>query len=291
MGYKDTPGIDLHVHSTASDGTLTPTEILARAEKLNLRAIAITDHDTIDGVKEVIENSIPPAFEFLTGVEISTKSPSIFPFSGSLHILGYKIQLDHPELNQALIALREARENRNPKILELLSNLGFHFTMEEVKDEVGTGQIGRPHIARLMIARGIVKDINEAFDRFLGKNKPCYVDKYRIESEAAIELILKAGGIPVLAHPGLLKTEDSQSIENLVSTLKKAGLAGIEAFYPGHQPDQTAHYIDLSRQYDLLVTGGTDFHGALYPDVEMGTARGDFFVPYELYEKLFFMDR
>ncbi len=286
MGYNTPLGIDLHVHSTASDGTLTPTEILARAKVLNLGAIAITDHDTIDGAKEVLESSVPLSVKFLTGVEISTKPPPVFPFSGSLHILGYKVETQHPELNQALIKLRDARKNRNPKILELLSNLGFHLTMDEIQNEVGIGQIGRPHIARLMVARGMVKDINEAFDRFLGKNKPCYVDKYRIESETAIELILKAGGIPVLAHPGLLKTADSQSIEKLVITLKNAGLAGIEGFYPGHQPDQTAYYIDLSRQYDLLVTGGTDFHGALYPDVEMGIARGDFFVPYELYEKL-----
>ncbi len=286
MDYSASLGIDLHVHSTASDGTLTPAEILKHAKALNLGAVAITDHDTIDGVKDVLENGQPEGVRFLTGVEMSTKAPAIYPFPGSLHILGYKIDINDTELNAALDDLKAARQNRNPKILECLSDIGFHLTLGDVEKEVGDGQIGRPHIARAMVSKGMVKDINEAFDLYLGKNKPCYVDKYRVAAETAVRLIRNAGGIPVLAHPGILKSDDPQSIENLVSALVNAGLMGIEAFYPAHQPDETAYFIMLAKQYDLLVTGGTDFHGALYPDVEMGSARGDFFVPYAIYEKI-----
>lgn len=286
MDYRSSLGIDLHVHSTASDGTLTPAEILEHARALSLGAVSITDHDTIDGVKDVLENGAPEDIRFLTGVEISTRSPAVFPFTGSLHILGYNIDINDTELNSALDKLKAARQNRNPKILECLSDLGFHLTLSDVEEEVGDGQIGRPHIARAMVSKGIVKDINEAFDRYLGKNKPCYVDKYRIAAETAVRLIRNAGGVPVLAHPGILKPDEPQSIERLVSVLVNAGLMGIEAFYPAHKPDDTAYFTALSKQYNLLITGGTDFHGALYPDVEMGSARGDFFVPYAIYKEI-----
>jgi len=279
-------GIDLHIHSTASDGTFSPCEILALAKKLNLAAIAITDHDTVAGSKEAIDTGIPSEIKFLTGVEISVVPPSSFSCSGSFHILGYSFRLDDPVLNQTLNTLQMARKNRNPGIIERLKNLGFDTSIEEVIEFTGGGQTGRPHIARLMAEKGFVGSINEAFDKYLGKGKPAYVDKYRIECGMAIEIIIGAGGIPVLAHPSLINICDSRNFEDLIADLKEMGIKGIEAYYPEHSKAQISYYVKLAEKHKMLITGGTDFHGSLKPDVSMGSGRGDFHVPYHLYENL-----
>lgn len=278
-------GIDLHIHSTASDGTLPPAEIIKLAQKLKLRAIAITDHDTIDGSKEALQAGIPPSVKFLTGVEISASYPPSFSHAGSFHILGYSIRLEDPQLNETLAVLQQARKNRNPQIVKRLNSLGFEFSLEDVASEIGDGQLGRPHIARYMLKRGFVKSIDEAFRKYIAQGKPAYVDKYRVDCKRAIQIILDAGGIPVLAHPILLNF-DKDEITELFALLKSMGLKGIEVYYPEASPDMTAFYIELAERYGLLKTGGTDFHGSLKPDIQMGSGRGDFFVPYEIYEKL-----
>lgn len=278
-------GIDLHIHSTASDGTLSPAEILKLAQKLKLRAIAITDHDTIDGSKEALQAGIPPSVNFLTGVEISASSPPSISYAGSFHILGYSIRLDDPQLNKTLAVLQQARKNRNPQIVKRLNSMGFEFSLEDVASEIGDGQLGRPHIARYMLKRGFVKSIDEAFRKYIAQGMPAYVDKYRVDCSRAIEIILDAGGIPVLAHPILLSFDKNETID-LFALLKDMGLKGIEVYYPENPPDMTAFYIELAQRYGLLKTGGTDFHGSLKPDIQMGSGRGDFAVPYEVYEKL-----
>jgi hypothetical protein len=279
-------GIDLHIHSTASDGSFTPAEILEHAQKLNLAAIAITDHDAIDGSREALRIGIPPSFNFLTGVEISAAHPPFFPGSGSFHILGYNINLDNRELNQALSRLQDARRNRNPAILRRLNELGFQITLEEVNQEVGEGQLGRPHIAYAMVKKGFVASIDEAFDKYLGTNGPAYVDKYRIECEQAINIIREAGGVPVLAHPALLNIENDQKLDALLKNLVKMGLKGIEVYYPEHSPRQVRQYTELAGKHGLLMTGGTDFHGTITPEIKMGSGTGSMCIPYLLYEKL-----
>jgi len=278
--------IDLHIHSTASDGTLSPPEIISLAHSLNIGAIAITDHDTIDGSKEALTLDIPPSLKLLTGVEISASSNPSLPYTGSFHVLGYSIRLGDPVLNQTLDMLQDARRNRNPRIVKLLNKIGINFSLKDVADEFSEGQLGRPHIAQLMVKRGFVKSINEAFDKYLGTGRPAYVDKYRLDCGQAIEIILAAGGIPVLAHPFFLQIENKDRFENLIVNLKEMGLKGIEAYYPEHSPDLTAFYAEVANRYGLLITGGTDFHGSIKPDVKMGSGRGDLFVPYELYEEL-----
>ena len=286
MEYKNRLGIDLHIHSTASDWSLTPADIIDHAQKLNLAAIAITDHDSVDGSKEALQIDIPPSLHFLTGVEISAAHPPFFPGSGSFHILGYAIHLDNRDLNQALSKLQDARKNRNPEILKRLNKLGFRISLEEVYQEVGEGQLGRPHIAYAMLKKGFVASISEAFDKYLGNAGPAYVDKDRIECEQAISIIRAAGGVPVLAHPALLNIENNQKLDALLQNLVKIGLAGIEVYYPGHSPQQIRQYTELAENYGLLMTGGTDFHGSITPDTKMGSGDGNLFVPYTLYKEL-----
>jgi 3',5'-nucleoside bisphosphate phosphatase len=278
--------IDLHIHSNASDGSLSPTEILLRACRLGLKAIAITDHDTLDGSKTALHAGIPPTLKFLTGVEISAAPPPGTPVSGSLHILGYSIALDDPVLNRNLDMLQTVRKERNPRIIDKLNAMGFSLSLTELQSESGKRQIGRPHIAQAMVRKGYARNINHAFDEYLSTGKPAYVDKYRLDCENAIEMIRGAGGIAVLAHPYLIDSKDDTRIEKAVITLKEMGLQGVEVYYPQHTPENTAFYAKLAHRYHLLVTGGTDFHGTINPEIEMGSGTGDFRVPYRLYKEI-----
>ncbi|MFZ5564174.1 MAG: PHP domain-containing protein [Thermodesulfobacteriota bacterium] len=286
MVSKRTRPIDLHVHSSASDGTLAPLQLISAAARAGLAAIAITDHDTVDGCVPVLEASLPDSLDFLTGVEISAAYPAAFPLSGSLHILGYDIDIHNADLRQKLDRLQTSRNQRTPKILERLNRMGVDISMAEVQSFAGGAQVGRAHIAQVMRARGMVASIHEAFDRYLGKNGPAYVDKDRIACEEAIAVIRQAGGVAVLAHPCLIETPDDASLESLVRMLVEMGMGGIEALYPQHTKKQVGFYTDLSRRYSLIITGGTDFHGDLNREIALGMAKGDFRVDYALYEKL-----
>ena len=285
MDFKQT-GIDLHIHSTASDGTLSPVEILRLAEKLNLGAISITDHDTLKGSRQLLEAAGASDVRVLTGVEISTTPPASYTVAGSFHILGYGIRLKDPALNQTLETLQHARENRNPLIIARLNAMGIDISLEEVIQASGEAQIGRPHVAQLMIKKGFVQTFDEAFDVYLGFNRPAYVDKFRLDCQKAIEMIIKAGGTPVLAHPFLLQIQDNSRLESLVGVLKEMGLQGIEVYYPEHSSENVEFYSRLALSHDLAITGGTDFHGAINPDIQLGYGKGDFFVPYTLYDLL-----
>lgn len=253
--------IDFHTHTTASDGTLTPDQLIREMEKKTITYFSITDHDTIDGVKAV--KNIPKGAAFISGVEISAEFPK------TLHILGYGFDAQHEELNASLNQLQDFRKNRNAKMLEKMDKLGFKITMEELITEAGSDLVGRPHFANLMLRKGYVASYQEAFDQYLKKGAPLYLDKKRFDPDKAIELIHKAGGIAVMAHPYQTKLE-GEALENLVKELVSYGLDGIEVFYSQHTPEQVQHYKEFATKFDLIATAGSDFHGANKPDIPLG---------------------
>ena len=279
-------GIDLHIHSTASDGTLTPSEILALAVQLDLKAVAITDHDTLSGSIRALAEGIPSPLDFLTGIEISAAAPDGYRLKGSVHILGYGIDPHHAGLCELLKKLMTARKNRNPKIIARLNEMGMDLSIEELNQITGGSTAGRPHIAQLMIKKNMASSIDDAFDRFLGKDKPAYVNKFRAPMDQAIGAINAAGGIAVLAHPYLNNIHEPSTFETFLLTLKSMGLGGIEALYPEHPKDATDLYCRLARKHDLLITGGTDFHGQVTPNIQVGIGDGTFHVPHSIYEAL-----
>ena len=279
--------IDLHIHSNASDGSYSPSEIVQMSDRMGLKAIAITDHDTIDGSRSALESGIPSTMNFVTGVEISTGVPSFCQASSSIHMLGYFIRLDDINLSQTLDNLQKARKARTPQILQKLNDLGIDICEDDIKALVGDSLPGRPHIAEILLTKKVVHTFQEAFDKYLGRNKAAYVEKYRLEPETAIQSILNAGGIPVLAHPYLLKLDNGQDLESLVAYLKELGLMGIEVIYPEHNLQNMQLYSRIAKKFDLLITGGTDFHGDYKPGIQLGTGSGNFQVDFSVYEKMY----
>jgi len=291
LGFNDQRFIDLHIHSTASDGTLEPLEIIDLALEIGLSAISITDHDTTDGCKQVLARPAFPSLNFLTGVEISASFPPGIRQNGSIHILGYNIDINDPCMNLNLADLRAARNDRSPRILRRLNEIGIELSMRDIAPFAKGNQTGRPHIAQAMLHYGYVSSINEAFDKYIGKKGIAYVDKQRIPCSLAIELIVNSGGIPVLAHPGLIGLTDEAEMKALIDVLVKMGIKGIEAYYPGHSEKQTEFFLKLAREFRLLLSGGSDFHGGLNPEIQMGKGTGNLFVKYEIYEKLIAFNR
>jgi predicted metal-dependent phosphoesterase TrpH len=273
--------IDLHSHTTHSDGSATPRELLAQARAAGASAVAITDHDTVTGLKEGRAAAAEFDIELIDGIEISAEySP------GTMHILGYFINADSANLNAALIGLRDARERRNPQIAERLQSLGLAIAYEEVERLAGNEVVGRPHFARLLVERGYAASIQDAFDRFLGKGAAAYVEKARLSPAASIALIHEAGGVAVLAHPYQLKLASLAEAERLIVELAALGLDGIEAVYSRHSREERDAYTSMARRHDLLVTGGSDYHGTYKPDIVIVRGKGDLAVPYELLDEL-----
>ena len=276
MGY-----VDLHLHTTASDGVMTPSAIVRYAKGKGLQAIAITDHDTIEGLEEGLLEGERIGFEVIAGIEISADhSP------GSMHLLGYFLDIHHPLLKVKLDYLQKARAERNPKIIQNLNRLGVRISYEEVVKASGGGQVGRPHFAQVLIEKGYARTFQEAFDRFLKKGAPAYVDKLRFKSKEAISFIRDAGGIPVLAHPKTVATNGSSSFEKILRELMEEGLKGIEVFYPEHTPPDVAQFKAMAERYGLLMTGGTDYHGIEKEALDIGVGRGEMKLPYAIVEAL-----
>ncbi len=276
MGY-----VDLHLHTTASDGVKTPSEMVRYAKYKGLQAIAITDHDTIEGLGEGLAEGERIGFEVIPGIEISAEhSP------GSMHLLGYFIDTSDSLLNERLKYLQKAREERNPRMVEKLNQLGVHITYEEVLKVSGGGQVGRPHFAQVLIEKKYVKNFQEAFDRYLKKGAPAYVDKLRFTPAEAIRFIQEARGVAVLGHPNTLGLNGYGELERLIADLIKVGLKGIEVFYPEHSASEIAQYKGLAERYGLVTTGGTDYHGLEKEGLDVGVGKGDMKLPYSIVETL-----
>jgi 3',5'-nucleoside bisphosphate phosphatase len=272
--------IDLHLHTTHSDGSLPPAAVLALAHKAGVTALAITDHDITTGIPEAVRAGASLGIEVIPGVEISSRFGE-----SELHILGYFLDWQDPALNVRLAGLRASRHSRNPQIIERLRALGHDITYDEVRELAGTESVGRPHIARVLMDKGYVKSAKEAFDRFLAQDKPAYVPRELPDPAEALAWIRAAKGVPVLAHP-LWAKQDNEGLFALCKRLKTQGLGGMEVHYSTHNPKQTAELLDIAKRLDLLVTGGSDFHGLTKPDIEVGIGRGGLTVPVKLLEPL-----
>lgn len=242
--------------------------------------MAITDHDTVEGVSEALIEGEKLGFEVVPGVEISVEIAS-----SSMHILGYFIDHTSPGLVAALQKLQNSRKTRNHEIIKRLRSMHLEISYEELLRVSGEGQVGRPHIARLLVQKGFVPVIQEAFDRYLKRGRPAYVEKFRFVPLEAIKLIREAGGMAVLAHPVSLN-KSLEGLEKMIGELKMAGLEGLEVFYTEHTPEQTRRYQRLCRKYQLIATGGTDYHGTYKPGVELGRGWGNLQIPYELLDEM-----
>ena len=265
--------IDLHVHSTFSDGSDTPEELVRIATEGGLSALSLTDHDTTAGLARFAAACDEFALRGIPGVEVSAElSP------GTLHMLGYFIVAGHEQLEDTLRRVRAGRSKRNDGIFRKLEELGFPLTREEVEAYAGDEVVGRPHFAQAMLARGYASSKEEVFEKYLAKGKPAYVDRWRPQPEESIAVIRAAGGVPVLGHPFTLRMS-SNALRAFVRTLADAGLGGIEVYYPEHRPAQVREYLQLAKHFDLVPTGGSDYHGNITPDIRLGRGFGSLDVP------------
>jgi hypothetical protein len=275
--------VDLHSHSTASDGTLAPAAVARLAKQVGLSGWALTDHDTIGGIAEAAAESAAIGIDFLPGIEISAE----FPNPGTMHILGYGIDPESTILKELTTTLLAGRDNRNPRIVAKLQELGVAITMDEVEKEAGkdtnpAAVVGRPHIAAILHRKGYVSSIKQAFDKYLAPGGLAYFDKERLTPKQALEMIRASGGIPVLAHPVQLRCENNAQLERIVKDLIDLGLEGIEVIHSDHTPERVEMYTTLANRFGLLKTGGSDFHGSKKEGVELGGRR----VPREFLDQL-----
>ena len=266
--------VDLHVHSTASDGKFSPEAIIGKAAELGLKVISLTDHDSIDGIIPALKAvKTYPGLTFIPGVEISTDMPD-----GEAHVLGYFIDYTSTELGSTLERFRNSRLRRAQGMVARLGDLGIDIDWSRVQEIAGDGAIGRPHIAQAMLEKGYITSFKEAFDKYIGHGGPAYVEREKMMPEEAVALIVRSRGLPVLAHPFTVKEP-----ETLVIKLKTAGLVGIEAYYKDNTAAETEATLDLATRYRLIATGGSDFHGiADSNDAMLGSVE----VPMEAAERL-----
>ena len=272
--------IDLHTHSTYSDGTLSPTELVERAKEKGLCALAIADHDTIGGFMDGEQAALAAGIEFVPACEFSAYLGDL-----QVHMLGYYIDPTSEMLVDKLTELITIREERNHDMQQALARLGINISNEQLREAAGHDIITRLHFAKVLMSIGCVESIQEAFDKYVSPGGLAYVPHKALTAKECIELIKNAGGVPVLSHPFLYKLDDSQ-IEDTIQTLVDYGLMGIEAIYSSHTAQQTELAKFWADKYNLVVTGGSDFHGANRPAVDVGIGRGNLFVPYSLLEGL-----
>ena len=266
--------VDLHIHSTASDGKLSPTDVVRKSAERGLTVIALADHDTVDGIAPALAAARAfPQLKVIPCVEISTDVPN-----GEVHVLGYFIDYTDPEFAARLERMRHSRRERAQGMIVKLRDLGIHIEWQRVQEIAGSGSIGRPHIAQAMLEKGYIATIKEAFTKYIGWGGPAYVEREKMTPVEAVELILRANGLPVLAHPLTINDPEAMVIE-----LKASGLVGIEAYHDGCTAEEINRFVNLADRYGLIVTGGSDYHGL---DDSTETMIGGAGVPIESAEQL-----
>ena len=266
--------VDLHIHSTASDGRFSPAEIVSKSAEIGLTIIAIADHDSMDGiVPALVAAKALPWLKVIPCVEISTDVPS-----GEVHVLGYFIDYTDRELEATLERMRNSRRERAQGIIGKLKNLGMPIDWERVQEIAGSGSIGRPHIAQAMLEKGYIASLKEAFTKYISRDGPAYVEREKMTPQEAVELILQANGLPVLAHPFTISNPEMMTVE-----LKAAGLVGIEAYYNNYTAEEINKLVSLADRHNLIATGGSDYHGL---DTSNETMIGGVDVPVDSAEQL-----
>ena len=264
--------IDLHVHTTASDGTCSPAEVVRLAKEKGLSAIAITDHDTIAGYAEAAAEGERLGLEVVPGMEISTR------YLGPVHILGYYLDTKSPVLNEVTDWLVQDRDKRNRKMAKLMQDDGLPVDYDAMRERFGA-VIGRPHFAEVLVELGLAENVQDAFARFVERGQRYYAARNFLPIERSIRLIREAGGVPVMAHPFQYKLQDAQ-LRELLDLCVKNGLMGMECRYSGYTEEQVRYLLALAKEYSLLPTGGSDFHGSVKPHIALGDGTGGLFVPY-----------
>ena len=273
--------VDLHTHSTASDGTYSPTELVDYAVEKGLSALALTDHDTVWGLSEAMERGeMYPDLEIVPGIEYSTVHNG-----KDVHIVGLYIDYQDPKYKASLKEFVDSRVNRNRKMCEKLAEAGVPITFEELIEMNPGAVITRAHFGKLLYAKGYVSSVKEAFERYVGDHCPCYVPREKITPQMAVEQILSAHGVPVLAHP-VLYGLGKDAMDELVHSLKDAGLVAIEALYGTYTAQDERDIKALAHKYDLLISGGSDFHGANKPHIDLGVGTGRMVIPMEVLDRI-----
>ena len=273
--------IDLHAHTTCSDGSMTPTELFEHAREVGLKALAVTDHDTLAGWSESRRAAAATGVEWIPGCEISTRLPT-----GTVHVLAYDADAGDTDLQDLLSGIRTARDARNDAILGRLDRLGVGVTREDVEQAAPSPLIARPHIAMALVHRGHVEDIREAFDRYLRDGGPAYVPVEAPTPEEAIEIVAAARGMAVIAHPRQMKLGSHARQRRVFTRWRDLGLAGIEVDHPSHDVTHRILYRDLTEILDLVPTGGSDFHGRHKPHIALGEGDGTIDMRYATWERL-----
>ncbi len=273
--------VDLHTHTTASDGTYSPGELIKLAKEIGLSAVAVTDHDTTRGLKESIKAGETFGIEVIPGCELSVEFTG-----GQMHIIGLWLPEKPTYLEKELKYLRERRHSRNKRIVEKLRSLGIDISYEDVFEVVEEGAtVGRPHIARTLVRKGAVSSVDEAFKKYIGPEGLAYVPKDKFSPEKAIEILKREGATVILAHPFSLNlpfAELKKELERLIPL----GLEGMEVYYSEHTKEQTREYLSLCQEMGLLISGGSDFHGSVKKGIQLGTGRGNLKIPYFLVEEM-----
>ncbi|MBQ3178026.1 MAG: PHP domain-containing protein [Clostridia bacterium] len=271
--------IDLHTHTVCSDGSMTPAELVRHARESGLAAVAVSDHDTADGVKEAMAVGREVGIEVVPAIELSAISDT------ETHILGYFIDPDSEALVAAVDNIRAIRTQRIGETCEMLEKYNIHVTLDEVKAKAGGGILCRAHIAKLMTEKGYSTSPKAAFNEWLNVGCPCYSESQALTDTEAVELIRKAGGDAYLAHLHLTK-KAGDDLDAFVKHLADAGLTGIEGYYTDYTPEMAETYRNLAKKYNLKISGGTDFHGSFKPHISIGRGLGEMRIPYSVLENM-----